>query len=141
LGNLQNIVQFFLKYNNSTSDFRRLSEQIEHLTARLHLLKIVERWANACDSLLEERESGLLKSNLLAAQKEISYVRDACLKYGKGKTSVAKRLKWAIRDSHIWDELVSRLQEAQGSLAFAIQIIDVSVCPVAPEFPWQLTLG
>ena len=37
--------------------------------------------------------------------------------------------------------VASRLQEAQNSLAFAIQIIHVSVCPVVPETPWRLTLG
>lgn len=141
LGNIHNIIQFLFRYNDSTSDFRRLSEQIENLTARSELFKIVERWANACDSLLEETESAILKSSLLAAQKNIFYVRDVNLKYGKGKTSVAKRFKWAIRDGHAWNELASRLQEAQSALALTMQIIAMSVCPVVPEVPWQLTPG
>jgi hypothetical protein len=137
LGNVQNIVKFLFRYHDSTSEFWRLSEQIQNLTAKLHLLEIVEGWANTCDSLLEETESGLLESSLLAAEKDVSYVRDVCVKYGKGKKSVAKRLKWAIRDGgHIWHELASRLQEAQNSLAFTMQIIDMSVLPVVPQVPW-----
>ena len=40
-------------------------------------------WANEFDSLLEEKELGILESSLLAAEKEILYARDVCLKHGK----------------------------------------------------------
>jgi hypothetical protein len=134
LGNLQNAVQFLFRYHNSTSDFHRLSEQIENLNAKLQLLEIVKKWATACDSLLEEKESSILESFLLAAQNDISYVLDVCLKSGKGKKSVVKRLKWAIRDGQIWNELASRLQEAHSSLVLTLHIIDMSVCLCASKF-------
>jgi len=126
---LQNAAQFLLKHHYSTSDIHRLSEKIDDLSTKLHLLKIVEQWAASCDSLLQESELEILGSSLLAAQKEILHVRDVCERCGKCKGSVAKRIKWIIREGHIWNDLASRVQEAQASLAFTTQILDMFVNP------------
>jgi len=129
LGSVENGIQFLSRYHNTTSDFHRLSEQIANLKAKLQFIEIVKRWATSCDSLLEE-QSSTLETCLLAAQNDISYVLDVCLKTGTGKKSVVKRLKWAIRNGHIWNELTPRLQDAHNSLLLTLQIINMSVCPV-----------
>jgi hypothetical protein len=131
LGTLRSGVQFLFRYHDAPSDFCRLSELIETLTAKLHLLKTVESWAIACEPSLAESESSILES-LLAAKEDILYVRDICLDWVKGKRSMVKRLKWAIRDGdNIWNNLASRLQGAQSLLAITIQIIHLSVYPCA----------
>lgn len=127
VGSIQKSVQFLLKYHNSTSDFRRLTEQIENLTAKLRLLNVVEQWAAERDSSLQRSDLAILESSLQAAQKDISHARDVCLRYGNGKGGISKRLKWAIRDGYIWNQLASRLQDAQSSMALMIQILDLSV--------------
>ena len=134
VGSIQKSVQFLLKYHDSISDFRRLTEQIENLTTKLRLLNIVEQWAAECDSSLQRSDLAILESSIRAAQKDISHARDVCLRYGNGKVGITKRLKWAIRDSYIWNELASRLQDAQSSMTLMIQILDLSVSSPCPRF-------